>query len=84
MARRDGSENSPAGVRGVRALERGLAVLVAIGVALSQNRRAIRPRVVLAALAGVFYGRAWRHERRVGASVITHASVDTIWSFWLR
>jgi CNT family concentrative nucleoside transporter len=29
----------------------GLAVLVAIGVALSQNRRAIRPRVVLAALA---------------------------------
>jgi membrane protease YdiL (CAAX protease family) len=40
--------------------------------------------VLLAALAGVFYGRAWRQQRRVGASAITHACVDTIWSFWLR
>jgi uncharacterized protein len=40
--------------------------------------------VLLAALAGIFYGRAWHQERRVGASAITHASVDTIWSLWLR
>ncbi len=40
--------------------------------------------VLLAALAGIFYGRAWRSERRVGASAITHASVDAIWSLWLR
>jgi membrane protease YdiL (CAAX protease family) len=40
--------------------------------------------VLLAALAGIFYGRAWRQDRRVGASAITHASVDTIWSLWLR
>ena len=40
--------------------------------------------VLLAAVAGIFYGRAWRSERRVGASAITHASVDTIWSLWLR
>jgi hypothetical protein len=40
--------------------------------------------VVLAALAGVFYGRAWRQERRVGASVVTHTLVDTVWSMWLR
>jgi len=40
--------------------------------------------VLLAALAGIFYGRAWRQERRVGASAITHTSVDTIWSLWLR
>ncbi len=40
--------------------------------------------VLLAAVAGVFYGRAWRRDRRVGASAITHASVDTIWSLWLR
>ncbi len=40
--------------------------------------------VMLAALAGVFYGRAWRRDRRVGASVVTHATVDTIWSMWLR
>ncbi|MGA7244287.1 MAG: type II CAAX endopeptidase family protein [Terracidiphilus sp.] len=40
--------------------------------------------VLLAAIAGVFYGRAWRAQRRVGASAITHASVDTTWSLWLR
>jgi len=40
--------------------------------------------VLLAAVAGLFYGRAWRQERRVGASAITHASVDAIWSLWLR
>ncbi len=40
--------------------------------------------VLLAALAGIFYGRAWREAQRVGASSITHASVDTIWSLWLR
>lgn len=40
--------------------------------------------VLLAALAGIFYGLAWRQQRRVGASAITHASVDTIWGIWLR
>jgi membrane protease YdiL (CAAX protease family) len=40
--------------------------------------------VLLAMLAGIFYGRAWRQDRRVGASAITHASVDTVWSVWLR
>jgi uncharacterized protein len=40
--------------------------------------------VLLAALAGVFYGRAWRAERRVGASAVTHATVDAVWSLWLR
>jgi hypothetical protein len=40
--------------------------------------------VLMAAIAGVFYGRAWRAQRRVGASAITHASVDATWSLWLR
>ena len=40
--------------------------------------------VVLAGMAGVFYGRAWREERRVGASAVTHTLVDTVWSMWLR
>jgi hypothetical protein len=40
--------------------------------------------VLLAAIAGVFYGRAWRSERRVGASAVTHATVDALWSLWLR
>ncbi len=39
---------------------------------------------LLAAIAGFFYGRAWRRDRRVAASAITHATVDTIWSMWLR
>jgi uncharacterized protein len=48
--------------------------------------------VVLATIAGVFYGRAWRGQRcsegigqgRVGASAVTHATVDTLWSLWFR
>jgi membrane protease YdiL (CAAX protease family) len=40
--------------------------------------------VLLAAIAGIFYGRAWRRDRRVQASAITHATVDTLWSLWLR
>src|SRR5579862_3595663 len=40
--------------------------------------------VLLATLAGIFYGRAWRCEHRLVASAITHASVDTIWFLWLR
>jgi membrane protease YdiL (CAAX protease family) len=40
--------------------------------------------VLLAAVAGIFYGRAWRRQRRVGAAAVAHASVDTIWSLWLR
>jgi membrane protease YdiL (CAAX protease family) len=40
--------------------------------------------VLLAALAGIFYGRAWRQDRRVAASSITHATVDTIWGALLR
>jgi len=38
--------------------------------------------VLLATIAGIFYGRAWRERRRVPASSITHATVDWIWSWW--
>jgi membrane protease YdiL (CAAX protease family) len=40
--------------------------------------------VLLATIAGVFYGRAWLAERRLAASSITHATVDTVWSIWFR
>ncbi len=40
--------------------------------------------VLLAAIAGIFYGRAWRSDRRIAASSITHACVDTIWGALLR
>jgi uncharacterized protein len=51
------------------------------------NKRAVHFNwryVLLAAIAGVFYGRAWRTDRRIGASAITHATVDTIWGALLR
>jgi membrane protease YdiL (CAAX protease family) len=38
--------------------------------------------VLLATIAGIFYGRAWREQQRVPASTITHASVDWIWGLW--
>jgi uncharacterized protein len=38
--------------------------------------------VLLATIAGIFYGRAWRDQRRVPASTITHTCVDWIWSLW--
>src|SRR5271157_2600981 len=66
----------------------GALILTAILFGLAHfNKRAAYFNwryVLLAAVAGVFYGRAWRSKRRVGASAITHASVDTIWSLWLR
>jgi membrane protease YdiL (CAAX protease family) len=40
--------------------------------------------VILAAIAGVFYGRAWLARRRLTSSAITHATVDTVWSIWFR
>jgi len=52
------------------------------------NKRLLGPAhfnwryVVLATIAGIFYGRAWREQRRVPASAITHTCVDWIWSWW--
>ncbi len=51
------------------------------------NKRALHFNwryVLLAAVAGIFYGRAWRQDRRIGSSAITHSSVDTLWSLWFR
>jgi hypothetical protein len=63
-------------------------VLTAILFGLSHfNKRALHFNwryVLLAAIAGIFYGRAWRQDRRIGSSAITHSSVDTLWSLWLR
>jgi membrane protease YdiL (CAAX protease family) len=38
--------------------------------------------VLLAAIAGTFYGRAWRENRRIAASGITHTCVDWLWYLW--
>lgn len=40
--------------------------------------------VLLATIAGIFYGRAWRANRQVFASIVTHTAVDVVWSLWFR
>ena len=40
--------------------------------------------VILAAIAGVFYGRSYLANRRILSAGVTHATVDTVWSIWLR
>ena len=40
--------------------------------------------VILAAIAGVFYGRAWRARRQLSASASTHTLVDVVWGLWFR
>ena len=40
--------------------------------------------IILATIAGIFYGRAWRNRRRLFTSGITHATVDVIWGTWFR
>jgi membrane protease YdiL (CAAX protease family) len=40
--------------------------------------------VLLAAIAGIFYGRAWRDRRRIFASGVTHTLVDVVWGLWFK
>ncbi|MGH9522067.1 MAG: CPBP family glutamic-type intramembrane protease [Terriglobales bacterium] len=40
--------------------------------------------VIMAAIAGVFYGRSWLDRRRVASSAVTHSTVDVVWSLWWR
>lgn len=71
-----------------RRMSRNCALVVtAVVFGLSHfNKRATHFNwryVLLAAIAGIFYGRAWREQHRIAASTIIHTSVDVIWSFWL-
>jgi hypothetical protein len=67
---------------------RGALITASILFGLAHfNKRAVHFNwryVWMAAIAGFFYGRAWRQDRRVGASAVTHATVDAVWSLWLR
>lgn len=72
-----------------RRLGRYAALIVAaILFGLSHfNKRAVHFNtryVILAAIAGIFYGRAWRRDRRVAAAAVTHATVDAVWSLFLK
>jgi uncharacterized protein len=50
------------------------------------NKRAIFNwrYVILAAIAGVFYGRSYLANRRLLSAAVTHTTVDTVWSIWLK
>jgi membrane protease YdiL (CAAX protease family) len=65
---------------------RAALVIASILFGLSHfNKRSVHfnwPYVLLATIAGIFYGRAWRENRRVPASTITHATVDWLWGLW--
>ena len=37
---------------------------------------------IMATLAGLFYGNAYRLHNRISASALTHALVNTLWVFW--
>lgn len=37
---------------------------------------------IMATMAGLFYGNAWRIRKRTSASGFAHAMVDTVWHFW--
>ena len=40
--------------------------------------------VLLATIAGIFYGRSWLDRRRLFSSSLTHTAVDVVWSLWFR
>jgi membrane protease YdiL (CAAX protease family) len=40
--------------------------------------------VLLATIAGIFYGRAWRDRHRLFSSAITHTGVDVVWGLWFK
>ena len=63
----------------------GAQACASILFGLSHIRHAPAPNwryVILASVAGWFYGWAYRRHRSLMASAATHAAVDTIWRTW--
>ena len=62
-----------------------LVSAVVFGFSHFNKRAAFNWRyIILATIAGIFYGRAWRNRRRLLTSGITHATVDVIWGTWFK
>jgi membrane protease YdiL (CAAX protease family) len=62
-----------------------LVSAVIFGLAHFNKRAVFNWRyVILATIAGIFYGRSYLANRRILSAGITHATVDTVWSIWLR
>jgi len=71
-----------------RRIGRGLALIITaclFGLSHFHKGAAFNWRyVMIAAVAGIFYGRAWRARRRLFASALTHTLVDVVWGLWFR
>ncbi len=66
---------------------RGALLISTVLFGLSHfNKRAVFNwrYVILASIAGIFYGRAWRERHRLFCSGITHATVDVVWGIWFK
>lgn len=67
---------------------RAALALAAVIFGLSHFNKGMPPfnwrYVLLATIAGIFYGRAWMDRRRLFTSAITHTMVDVIWGIWWR
>jgi hypothetical protein len=62
-----------------------LATAILFGLSHFNHGAAFNWRyVLLASIAGIFYGRAWRPNRQIFASIVTHTAVDVVWSLWFR
>lgn len=68
------------GERGARGL-----LIASVVFGLSHLHHAPVPNwryAIMATLAGIFYGNAYRSRHRISSSALTHALVDTLWHFW--
>jgi hypothetical protein len=74
-------------VRTIRRGPRGLYGLLIASVVFGASHMHHAPvpnwrYAIMATLAGIFYGNAYRTRQRLCASALTHTLVDTIWHFW--
>jgi len=74
-------------VRSIRSGPRGLYGLLVGSVVFgaAHLHHAAVPNwkyAILATLAGILYGNAYRSRQRLSAPALTHALVDTAWHFW--
>jgi membrane protease YdiL (CAAX protease family) len=74
-------------VRSIRSARRGLFGLLTAAVIFGASHLHHAPvpnwkYALMATLAGIFYGNAYRSRQRLSSPALTHTLVDTVWRFW--
>lgn len=74
-------------VRSIRRGPKGLAGLLIASLVFGASHLHHAPvpnwrYAIMASLAGIFYGNAYRTRHRLSAPALSHALVDTAWHFW--